>query len=154
MIVYRLIIKPGLEGRLAESMETSLAFGDGLAKVDVIGKEELIFSEKYSCPDCGISIEELTPRMFSFNNPYGACPCCGGLGMLMKIDPDIIVPDKSLSLNQNAINVSGWQSGKNGGSMSNMYFSALAEHYGFSMDTPFIELPKKVQEILLYGTGE
>ena len=79
--------------------------GDGLAKVDVIGKEELIFSEKYSCPDCGISIEELTPRMFSFNNPYGACPCCSGLGMLMKIDPDIIVPDKSLSLNQNAINV-------------------------------------------------
>ena len=154
VIVDRLIIKPGIEGRLAESMETAFAFGDGLAKVDVIGKEELIFSEKYSCPDCGISIEELTPRMFSFNNPYGACPCCGGLGMLMKIDPDIIVPDKSLSLNQNAINVSGWQSGKNGGSMSNMYFSALAEHYGFSMDTPFIELPKKVQEILLYGTGE
>ena len=149
VIVDRLIIKPGIEGRLAESMETAFAFGDGLAKVDVIGKEELIFSEKYSCPDCGISIEELTPRMFSFNNPYGACPCCGGLGMLMKIDPDIIVPDKSLSLNQNAINVSGWQSGKNGGSMSNMYFSALAEHYGFSMDTPFIELPKKVQEILL-----
>jgi len=154
VIVDRLIIKPGIEGRLAESMETAFAFGDGLAKVDVIGKEELIFSEKYSCPDCGISIEELTPRMFSFNNPYGACPCCSGLGMLMKIDPDIIVPDKSLSLNQNAINVSGWQSGKNGGSMSNMYFSALAEHYGFSMDTPFIELPKKVQEILLYGTGE
>ena len=153
VIVDRLIIKPGIEGRLAESMETAFAFGDGLAKVDVIGKEELIFSEKYSCPDCGISIEELTPRMFSFNNPYGACPCCSGLGMLMKIDPDIIVPDKSLSLNQNAINVSGWQSGKNGGSMSNMYFSALAEHYGFSMDTPFIELPKKVQEILLYGTG-
>ena len=152
IIVDRLIIKPGIEGRLAESMETAFAFGDGLAKVDVIGKEEIIFSEKYSCPDCGISIEELTPRMFSLNNPYGACPCCADW-VCDEYDPDY-VPDKSLFLNQNAINVSGWQSGKNGGSMSNMYFSALAEHYGFSMDTPFIELPKKVQDILLYGTGE
>ena len=154
VIVDRLIIKPGIESRLAESMETAFAFGDGLAKVDVIGKEELLFSEKYSCPDCGISIPELTPRMFSFNNPYGACPCCSGLGLLMKVDPDLVVPDKSLSLSEGAINVSGWQSGANGGSMAEMYFGAIAKHYGFSMDVPYEELPEKAKQVLLYGTGE
>ncbi len=154
VIVDRLIIKPGIESRLAESMETAFAFGDGLAKVDVIGKEELLFSEKYSCPDCGISIPELTPRMFSFNNPYGACSCCSGLGSLMKVDPDLVVPDKSLSLSEGAINVSGWQSGANGGSMAEMYFGAIAKHYGFSMDVPFEELPEKAKQVLLYGTGE
>ena len=154
VIVDRLIIKPGIESRLAESMETAFAFGDGLAKVDVIGKEELLFSEKYSCPDCGISIPELTPRMFSFNNPYGACPCCSGLGSLMKVDPDLVVPDKSLSLAEGAINVSGWQSGANGGSMAEMYFGAIAKHYGFSMDVPYEELPEKAKQVLLYGTGD
>ncbi len=154
VIVDRLIIKPGIESRLAESMETAFAFGDGLAKVDVIGKEELLFSEKYSCPDCGISIPELTPRMFSFNNPYGACPCCSGLGSLMKVDPDLVVPDKSLSLSEGAISVSGWQSGSNGGGMADMYFNAIAKHYGFSMDVPFEELPEKAKQVLLYGTGE
>ena len=154
VIVDRLIIKPGIESRLAESMETAFAFGDGLAKVDVIGREELLFSEKYSCPDCGISIPELTPRMFSFNNPYGACPCCSGLGSLMKVDPDLVVPDKSLSLAEGAINVSGWQSGANGGSMAEMYFGAIAKHYGFSMDVPYEELPEKAKQVLLYGTGD
>ena len=154
VIVDRLIIKPGIESRLAESMETAFAFGDGLAKVDVIGKEELLFSEKYSCPDCGISIPELTPRMFSFNNPYGACPCCSGLGSLMKVDPDLVVPDKSLSLSEGAISVSGWQSGSSGGSMAEMYFGAIANHYGFSMDVPYEELPEKAKQVLLYGTGE
>ncbi|MBQ7091247.1 MAG: excinuclease ABC subunit UvrA, partial [Clostridia bacterium] len=154
VVVDRLIIKPGIESRLAESMETAFAFGDGLAKVDVIGKEELLFSEKYSCPDCGISIPELTPRMFSFNNPYGACPCCSGLGSLMKVDPDLVVPDKSLSLSEGAINVSGWQSGANGGSMAEMYFGAIAKHYGFSMDVPYEELPEKAKQVLLYGTGD
>ena len=154
VIVDRLIIKPGIESRLAESMETAFAFGDGLAKVDVIGKEELLFSEKYSCPDCGISIPELTPRMFSFNNPYGACPCCSGLGSLMKVDPDLVVPDKSLSLAEGAINVSGWQSGPNAGSMADMYFGAIAKHYGFSMDVPYEELPEKAKQVLLYGTGD
>ena len=154
VIVDRLIIKPGIESRLAESMETAFAFGDGLAKVDVIGREELLFSEKYSCPDCGISIPELTPRMFSFNNPYGACTCCSGLGSLMKVDPDLVVPDKSLSLAEGAINVSGWQSGANGGSMAEMYFGAIAKHYGFSMDVPYEELPEKAKQVLLYGTGD
>ena len=155
LVVDRLVLKDGLRRRLTDSVETACSHSGGLVTIELPATgEELSFSQNYACEDCGISLTELEPRMFSFNNPYGACPCCGGLGMLMKIDPDIIVPDKSLSLNQNAINVSGWQSGKNGGSMSNMYFSALAEHYGFSMDTPFIELPKKVQEILLYGTGE
>ncbi|MBR5292309.1 MAG: excinuclease ABC subunit UvrA [Clostridia bacterium] len=154
VIVDRLIIKPGIESRLAESMETAFAFGDGLAKVDVIGREELLFSEKYSCPDCGISIPELTPRMFSFNNPYGACPCCSGLGSLMKVDPDLVVPDKSLSLAEGAINVSGWQSGANGGSMAEMYFGAIAKHYGFFMDVPYEELPEKAKQVLLYGTGD
>ncbi|MBQ2984824.1 MAG: excinuclease ABC subunit UvrA [Clostridia bacterium] len=154
VIVDRLIIKPGIESRLAESLETAFAFGDGLAKVDVIGGEELLFSEKYSCPDCGISIPELTPRMFSFNNPYGACPCCSGLGSLMKVDPDLVVPDKSLSLSEGAINVSGWQSGPNGGSMADMYFGAIANHYGFSLDVPYEQLPEKAKQVLLYGTGE
>ena len=154
VVVDRLKIKPGIESRLAESMETAFAFGDGLAKVDVIGGEELIFSEKYSCPDCGISIEELTPRMFSFNNPYGACPCCGGLGSLMKVDPDLVVPDKSLSLAEGAICVSGWQSGPNGGGMADMYFGAIANHYGFSLDVPYEQLPEKAKHVLMYGTGE
>jgi len=152
VIVDRLVIKPGIEGRLAESLETAFGFGEGLAKVDVIGGEELIFSEHYACPDCGISIEELTPRMFSFNNPYGACPCCSGLGTLMRIDPDIVLPNPSLSLNQGAISVSGWQSDKGG--MAHMYFDAMAKHYGFSLDTPFNQLPEKAKKAILYGTGE
>ena len=152
VVVDRLVIKPGVEGRLSESLETAFAFGAGLAKVDVIGKSEMIFSQNYACPDCGISIEELTPRMFSFNNPFGACPQCGGLGMLLKMDETLIVPNRTLSLREGAISVSGWQSGALG-SIAGMYFAAMAEHYGFSLDTPFNDLPEKVQKAILYGTG-
>ena len=152
VVVDRLSIKPGVEGRLNESLETAFAFGAGLAKVDVVGKEELLFSQNYACPDCGISIEELTPRMFSFNNPFGACPHCGGLGMLMEMDEALVVPNPSLSLKEGAISVSGWQSGANG-SIANMYFSALSEHYGFSMDTPFKNLEEEAKKSILYGSG-
>ena len=153
VVVDRLVIRPGAVGRLNDSLETAFAFGGGLAKVDVIGKEELLFSQNYACPDCGVSLEELTPRMFSFNNPFGACPTCSGLGAMMKIDPALVVPNKSLSLAEGAISVSGWQSA-NRESIAGMYFSALAEKYGFSMDTPFAELPKSAKHAILYGTGK
>lgn len=153
VVVDRLVIRPGVEGRLNDSLETAFAFGGGLAKVDVIGKEELLFSQNYACPDCGVSLEELTPRMFSFNNPFGACPTCSGLGTLMKIDPALVVPNESLSLAQGAISVSGWQSA-NRESIAGMYFSALAEKYGFSMDTPFSELREPARQAILYGTGK
>ena len=153
VVVDRLVIRPGAVGRLNDSLETAFAFGGGLAKVDVIGKEELLFSQNYACPDCGVSLEELTPRMFSFNNPFGACPTCSGLGAMMKIDPALVVPNESLSLAEGAISVSGWQSA-NRESIAGMYFSALAEKYGFSMDTPFAELPKAAKHAILYGTGK
>ena len=153
VVVDRLAIRPGAVGRLNDSLETAFAFGGGLAKVDVIGKEELLFSQNYACPDCGVSLEELTPRMFSFNNPFGACPTCSGLGAMMKIDPALVVPNESLSLAEGAISVSGWQSA-NRESIAGMYFSALAEKYGFSMDTPFAELPKSAKHAILYGTGK
>ncbi len=152
VVVDRLSIKPGVESRLNESLETAFAFGAGLAKVDVVGKEELLFSQNYACPDCGVSIEELTPRMFSFNNPFGACPHCGGLGMLLEMDVALVVPNPAFSLKQGAISVSGWQSGA-AGSIANMYFTAMAEHYDFSMDTPFQDLPEKARKAILYGTG-
>ena len=153
VVVDRIVIRPGAVGRLNDSLETAFAFGGGLAKVDVIGKEELLFSQNYACPDCGVSLEELTPRMFSFNNPFGACPTCSGLGAMMKIDPALVVPNESLSLAEGAISVSGWQSA-NRESIAGMYFSALAEKYGFSMDTPFAELPKAAKHAILYGTGK
>ena len=153
VVVDRLVIRPGAVGRLNDSLETAFAFDGGLAKVDVIGKEELLFSQNYACPDCGVSLEELTPRMFSFNNPFGACPTCSGLGAMMKIDPALVVPNESLSLAEGAISVSGWQSA-NRESIAGMYFSALAEKYGFSMDTPFAELPKSAKHAILYGTGK
>ena len=153
VVVDRLVIRPGAEGRLNDSLETAFAFGGGLVKVDVVGKEELIFSQNYACPDCGVSLEELTPRMFSFNNPFGACPTCTGLGTLMKIDPALVVPNESLSLAKGAISVTGWQSA-NKESIAGMYFAALAEKYGFSLDTPFAELPKAAKRAILYGTGK
>ena len=122
-------------------------------KVDVVEKEELLFSQNYACPDCGVSLEELTPRMFSFNNPFGACPTCSGLGTMMKIDPALVVPDESLSLAKGAISVSGWQSA-NKESIAGMYFTALAEKYGFSLETPFAELPHAAKQAILYGTGK
>ena len=153
VVVDRLVIRPGVEGRLNDSLETAFAFGGGLVKVDVVEKEELLFSQNYACPDCGVSLEELTPRMFSFNNPFGACPTCSGLGTMMKIDPALVVPDESLSLAKGAISVSGWQSA-NKESIAGMYFTALAEKYGFSLETPFAELPQAAKQAILYGTAK
>lgn len=151
VIVDRIIVRAGAESRLAGSLETAFAFGAGLAKIEHNGEEQL-FSENYACPDCGVSIEELTPRMFSFNNPYGACPTCSGLGALMKIDPTLIVPNEELSLRQGAVNVTGWQS-SNAASIAGMYFAALGEKYGFDMDTPFNKLSEQARHAILYGTG-
>lgn len=151
VIVDRIVVRAGAESRLAGSLETAFAFGTGLAKVEHNGEEQL-FSENYACPDCGVSIEELTPRMFSFNNPYGACPTCSGLGALMKIDPALIVPNEELSLRQGAINVTGWQS-SNTASIAGMYLAALGEKYGFDMDTPFNKLSEQARHAILYGTG-
>ena len=151
VIVDRIVVRAGAGSRLAGSLETAFAFGAGLAKVEHNGEEQL-FSENYACPDCGVSIEELTPRMFSFNNPYGACPTCSGLGALMKIDPALIVPNEELSLRQGAINVTGWQS-SNTASIAGMYLAALGEKYGFDMDTPFNKLSEQARHAILYGTG-
>lgn len=151
VIVDRIIVRKGSEGRLADSLETAFSFGAGLAKVEHNGEEQL-FSENYACPECGISIEELTPRMFSFNNPYGACPTCSGLGSLMKIDPALIVPNEELSLKKGAINATGWQS-SNASSIAGMYLAALGEKYGFCLDTPFKELSAEAKKVILYGTG-
>ncbi len=152
VIVDRLVIKDGIDMRLTDSFETAFALGSGLARADVIGGEELLFSQHYACPECGISIEELSPRMFSFNNPYGACQSCHGLGYNEKLDVDKIIPDKKLSISGGAIAVSGWSNKE--GSMGMMYFNALAEHYGFSVDTPWDELSDDVKQIILYGTGK
>lgn len=151
VIVDRIVVRAGAESRLAGSLETAFAFGAGLAEVEHNGEEQL-FSENYACPDCGVSIEELTPRMFSFNNPYGACPTCSGLGALMKIDPALIVPNGELSLRQGAINVTGWQS-SNTASIAGMYLAALGDKYGFDMDTPFNKLSEQARHAILYGTG-
>lgn len=151
VIVDRIVVRAGAESRLAGSLETAFAFGAGLAKVEHNGEEQL-FSENYACPDCGVSIEELTPRMFSFNNPYGVCPTCSGLGALMKIDPALIVPNEELSLRQGAINVTGWQS-SNTASIAGMYLAALGDKYGFDMDTPFNKLSEQARHAILYGTG-
>lgn len=152
VIVDRLVIREGFESRLSDSLETAFAFGEGLVKIDVNGTEELTFSQNYACPDCGVSIEELTPRMFSFNNPFGACPTCMGLGMMLKMDEGIIVPNHSLSLAQGAISVTGWQSDSKD-TIAAMYFNALAERYGFSLDTPWNELSETAKKVVLYGTG-
>lgn len=152
-VVDRLVIKPGMESRLTDSIETAFALAGNLALVDVIDGEPMLFSQNYACPDCGVSMEELSPRMFSFNNPFGACPTCTGLGSLLKIDPELVLPNASLSLNQGAISVSGWHSDAHE-SIAGMYFKALSEAYGFSLDTPVRELPKKVVNAILYGTGK
>ena len=152
-VVDRLAVKSGVASRLSESLETAFAFGEGLAKVAVVGGEELLFSQNYACPDCGISIEELTPRMFSFNSPFGACPECTGLGFMLTIDEDLVVPDKSLSLDQGAVSVTGWQSNSKN-TIASMYFSAIGKEYGFSGDTPWKDIPEEGRRALLYGTGE
>ena len=152
IVIDRLAVRPDIQQRLTDSLETAMKLAEGLVIASVIDGEETLFSQNYACPDCGISIGELTPRMFSFNNPYGACPTCSGLGMLMKIDPGIVIPDRSLSLNQGAIQVSGWNSGEFD-SMAHTYLTALSEQYGFSLDTPVKDLPESAMNILLYGTN-
>ena len=153
IVVDRLSVKPGIEKRLADSIETVLDLADGLMFVDVFGKEMISFSSSYSCPDCGISVEEIEPRSFSFNNPYGACPDCLGLGYKMEFDVDLMIPDKSLTINQGAITVPGWQSCMDKKSFTNAILRALCKFYGFDLDTPFEEYPEDVRDILLYGTG-
>ncbi len=151
IVVDRLVVKPEIIKRLADSIETSLHLSGGILVVDVIGGQELLFSQNFACSDCGVSIEELAPRMFSFNNPYGACPTCSGLGTLMKMDPDLVIPDRSKSLEEGAIKVGGWNF-ENGDSYSRMYLNALAKHYGFKTSTPVNKLPENIVDIILYGT--
>ena len=153
IVVDRLIVKPGIEKRLSDSIETVLELADGLLVVDTMDGKLLNFSQSFSCPDCGISIDEIEPRSFSFNNPFGACPQCLGLGYKMEFDIDLMIPDKKLSINEGAIAVTGWQSCTNQGSFSRAILDALAREYDFSLDTPFCEYPQKIQDILINGTG-
>ncbi|MEG2387903.1 MAG: excinuclease ABC subunit UvrA, partial [Clostridia bacterium] len=154
VVVDRLIIRENMSRRLVDSLETAMRLGSGLVVVNVLDGSDMLFSQNYACPDCGVSIEELTPRMFSFNSPYGACPTCSGLGTLLKVDPDMVLPDPTLSLNQGAIKVTGWNSAEEGGQMARMYMEALAQLDGFSLDTPVGELPEEAVNHLLYGTGK
>lgn len=153
VIVDRLVVKEGIEQRLADSIETTLKLAEGNMTVDVIGGEQLKFSDSFSCPDCGISIEEIEPRSFSFNNPFGACPVCHGLGYKMEFDVDLMVPDRRLSINDGCFQVMGWQSACKEGSFSRAILDALGEEFGFDMDTPFQDYPQEIQDLLLYGTG-
>ena len=153
IIVDRLIVKPRIEKRLTDSLETVLNLADGLAVVDTMDGNYMNFSQSFSCPDCGVSIDEIEPRSFSFNNPFGACPECLGLGYKMEFDPDLMIPDKSLSISEGAIVVMGWQSCTDKSSFTNAILNALCREYGFDLDTPFKDYPKKIQDIILYGTG-
>ncbi len=153
IVVDRLVIKEGIEKRLADSIETVMKLSDGLMILDVFGGEPINFSQSFSCPDCGISVEEVEPRSFSFNNPFGACPECFGLGYKMEFDEDLMIPDKSLSIGQGAIAVMGWQSCAKEGSFTRAILDALAEEYGFDLDTPFKDYPEKIHDILIYGTN-
>ncbi len=150
IVVDRLVIRSDIHSRLADSVETAAALSGGTIVVSVVGGEDISFSQSYACPEHGISVEELSPRMFSFNNPFGACPKCTGLGVFMKIDPDLVVPNKSLSINQGGLKASGWA--MEGNTIAAMYMKALAKKYQFSLDTPIEELPEKIVDILLYGT--
>ncbi|MBQ8245876.1 MAG: excinuclease ABC subunit UvrA [Lachnospiraceae bacterium] len=152
IVVDRLVVKPEIRSRLTSSVETVLSLAEGLLTVDVIGGEELHFSQSFSCPDCGVSIEEIEPRSFSFNNPFGACPECFGIGYTMEFVEELIIPDRSLSINQGAIAVMGWQSSKDKGSFSNALLRALAERFRFSLDTPYEDLSDEVRHILIHGT--
>ena len=152
IVVDRLVIREGIQKRLTESLENALHLADGYALVDVIGGESINFSQNFACPDCGISIEEPEPRTFSFNNPFGACPDCVGLGYTMEFSEDLIIPDKSLSINQGAITVMGWQSSSDKKSFSNALLRALCERFNFDLDTPFEDYPEEIKNIILYGT--
>ena len=150
IIVDRLVIKPDIHSRLADSIETASGLTGGVVIINVIEGEDITFSQNYACPEHGVSVEELTPRMFSFNNPFGACKKCTGLGVFMKIDPELIIPDKRLSINKGGLKASGWA--MEGSTIAAMYMKGLAEHYHFSLDTPLGELPEEIIDILLYGT--
>ncbi len=151
VVVDRLIIKDGIRSRLADSIETATNLTDGLLLIDVIDGEEQLYSLNYACPEHGVNIEELEPRSFSFNNPFGACPKCSGLSVFMKIDPKLIVPDPNLSIKEGAIKASGWSS-SDGGTIAQMYYEGLANAYDFSLDTPFKDLSKKAKDVIFYGT--
>ena len=150
IVVDRLVVREDIQSRLTDSLETAIGLTGGLVLVDVIDSEEMLFSQNYACPEHNISIEELNPRMFSFNNPFGACEKCTGLGTFMSIDPDLVIPDKDKSIREGAIRASGWYYAEGG--IAQMYYQSLSEHYHFSLDTPIKELPKQVVDILLYGT--
>ena len=152
IVVDRLVVKEGIEKRLADSIETVMKLSGGLMILDISGGEPVNFSQSFSCPDCGISIEEVEPRSFSFNNPFGACPECFGLGYKMEFDEDLMIPDKSLSIKEGAIAVLGWQSCAKEGSFSRAILDALAKEYHFDLDTPFEDYPKEIHDILIYGT--
>lgn len=152
IVVDRLVVREGIEKRLTDSAENALALAEGILLVDVVGGEEMTFSQSFSCPDCGVSIDEIEPRSFSFNNPFGACPDCSGLGYRMEFDEDLMIPDKSLSINQGAITVMGWQSCNNKGSFANAVLQALCEEYDFDLDTPFEDYSQAVHDILINGT--
>ncbi len=152
IVVDRLVVREGIEKRLTDSIETAMGLGNGLMMAEVTDGQILNFSQNFACPDCGISIDEVEPRSFSFNNPFGACPDCFGLGYKMEFDEDLMIPDKSLSISQGAITVLGWQSCTDQGSFSRAILDALTKEYGFSLDTPFEEYPKNIHDVLLYGT--
>ncbi len=153
IVVDRLVVKEGIEKRLTDSIENVLRLAEGLMIVDVIDGQPMNFSESFSCPDCGISIDEIEPRSFSFNNPFGACPHCAGIGYKMEFDEELMIPDKSLSLNEGAIQVTGWQSSSDPSSFSHCILEALAQEYKFSLDTPYNKLPEKIRHILIHGTN-
>lgn len=153
IVIDRLSVREGIEKRLTDSIETALRIADGLMVVDIIDGEEMKFSQSFSCPDCGISMEEIEPRSFSFNNPFGACPVCFGLGYKMEFDERLMIPDDSLSLNEGCIVVMGWQSSNDKGSFTHALLEALAKEYNFSLDTPFRNLPEDVRKMLIHGTS-
>ncbi|HHV30537.1 excinuclease ABC subunit UvrA [Acetivibrio mesophilus] len=152
IVVDRLIVRPDIQKRLTDSIETVLRLSSGILIVDVIGAKEILLSQNFACTECNVSMEEITPRMFSFNNPYGACPECTGLGSLMRIDPDLVIPDKKISLADGAVRATGWNIA-NGESYARMYIDALARHYKFSVDTPVEKLPPHILDIILYGNN-
>lgn len=154
IIIDRLIIRENIVQRLTDSLETAIALTGDVVLVEVIGREIMSFSQNFACDDCGISLQELTPRLFSFNNPYGACDNCDGLGALSKIDPDLVIADENLSIINGAISATGWANANKKDSMAYMYFTALADYYGFDVNTPYKDLPKDIQNIILYGTGD
>ncbi len=152
IVVDRIAIKPDIRARLTDSVETASALTGGLVQADVIGGETLSFSQNYACEDCGISVEELTPRMFSFNNPYGACPTCTGLGIQMKIDPDRVIPNRSLSIKEGAIQASGWGNAEPG-TIARMYYDALGKKYGFTVETPIKDFSEEALHALFRGSA-